>query len=509
MKELFFAAVLAAGLAFQGATRADDGGSPTSSTLPSVSVTATDPAAFASLSTGAFVVSRERTSGDLNVTLTYSGSASNGVDYATLPTTVKIPDGSHAVALVVQPLNGGDITHTKWVEISIPESATYRVRRDHAAVQIVPNAFENSAPTVSITAPADNTTTAAKTDLTITASASDDKGNPKVSFFANDHFLGALTAPPYSLVWSNVPAGKFALFARAEDAFGKSTVSAAVHVTATNPPVSLGIIKLTLPSAHSSFAAGANIDVAATVTGNSNVTGVAFSANGSAIGSASAAPYSITWSNVAAGSYVLQAKAADSTGGTLISAPIEIRVTNPPPVVTITAPADKTTVSAGANVDLSASATSPNGIANVMFFVDASFVGRITNSPYSLTISNVPPGTHSIRASATDLKGTVGYSSTISLIATNPPGSIAITSPTNNASFTAPATVEIKADAADPNGVRFVVFFVDNRVLRITDHSPYTATAVGLLAGTHVLSADVYDKFGGRTRSDSVTITVQ
>ena len=58
-----------------------------------------------------------------------------------------------------------------------------------------------------ITAPADNTTIAAHTDLTITANASDDKGDPKVSFYANDHFLGSLTAPPYSLVWSNVPAG--------------------------------------------------------------------------------------------------------------------------------------------------------------------------------------------------------------------------------------------------------------------------------------------------------------
>src|SRR5205823_9481222 len=165
----------------------------------------------------------------------------------------------------------------------------------------------------------DNTSIAAKSDLTITASASDDKGTPKVSFFANDHFLGALTAPPYSLVWSNVPAGKYAIFARAEDSFGKSGVSSAVHVTATNPPVAVGSIKLTSPTYGSSFAAGANIDLAASVTGNSTITSVSFLANGNVIGTSTTAPYSLTWSNVAAGRYALRATAVDASGATLTS----------------------------------------------------------------------------------------------------------------------------------------------------------------------------------------------
>src|SRR3954469_12125535 len=267
MKEFLFLLMAGSALLTSNVRAEDDADSDSGSGLPRVSVTASDPVAFGSLSTGAFVLYRNGTNGDLTVTVSYSGTASNGVDYATLPTSVKIPDGFHAVGLTVTPLNAGDLTQNKWVETTIVDADTYDVGREHAVVQIRANGFENNAPEVTITAPTDNSSVAVHTDLTITADASDDTGNPKVSFFANDHFLGSITAPPYSLVWSNVPAGKFALFARAQDAFGKSGVSSAVHITVTNPPAAVGTITLTAPPRGSSFASGANIDLAATVTG--------------------------------------------------------------------------------------------------------------------------------------------------------------------------------------------------------------------------------------------------
>src|SRR5205814_1817829 len=134
MKQLFSILAFASALSFASA-RADtteNSGPDTTAGLPEVSVSASDPVAFGALSTGAFVIHREGATGDLNVTVSYSGSASNGVDYATLPTSVKIPDGFHAVGLTVQPLNGGDLLQNKWVNITIESSDAYMPGRDHA-----------------------------------------------------------------------------------------------------------------------------------------------------------------------------------------------------------------------------------------------------------------------------------------------------------------------------------------------------------------------------------------
>jgi hypothetical protein len=512
MKELLFSFILCSALAapIARAESGSDSDDVAASGLPRVNVTASDPVAFGALSTGAFVVSRSGTTGDLSVTLSYSGTASNGVDFATLPTSVTIPDGSHAVGLTVQPLNGGALTQNKWVTATIVSADTYVKGRNQATVAIRANSFENEAPSVTITAPADNTSILARTDLTIAATASDDKGDPKVSFFANDHFLGSLSAPPYTLVWSNVPAGKFAIFARAEDSFGKSGVSSAVHVTATNPPVAVGSIKLTAPTPDSKFAAGSNIDLAASVTGNTTITSVSFLADGNVVGSATAAPYSMTWSNVVAGKHFLRATAVDASGGTLTSPGVEIFVTNPPPTVTITAPADKTTVDAGSNVDITATASSPNGaIANVMFFADGYFLGKATTTPYSLTWSNVPPGTHRIVAAATDAVGATAKSAAVTITASNTPPTVTLTAPADGATFTAPATIELKADASDSDGLRGVVFWRGNQPVGVSTTAPFTATTKIYAPGTYQFVAEAYDRFGARTKSAPVTVTVK
>src|ERR1041385_5263173 len=148
MKEFLFLLMAGSALLMPNARAHDGTDSDSDSGLPRVSVSASDPVAFGSLSTGAFVLYRDGTSGDLNVTLSYGGSASKGVDYVTLPTTVKIPDGFHAVGLTVTPINGGDLTQSKWVEATIVDADTYSAGREHATVQIRANAFENEAPEV-------------------------------------------------------------------------------------------------------------------------------------------------------------------------------------------------------------------------------------------------------------------------------------------------------------------------------------------------------------------------
>jgi glucose/arabinose dehydrogenase len=92
--------------------------------------------------------------------------------------------------------------------------------------------------------------------------------------------------------------------------------------------------------------------------------------------------------------------------------------------------------------------------------------------------------------------------------AANVPPTVTIDSPTNNASFTAPAVVPIIATANDSDGsVTNVAFFDGSTFLGGTNNTPYTVTA-SLAAGPHALTAVATDNLGLSTTSTVVNVTV-
>ena len=92
---------------------------------------------------------------------------------------------------------------------------------------------DNTPPAVSITNPANNATVARKSNVTITATASDNVGVTRVEFFVNGALQCTDTAAPYSCVW-RVPGAMnkpYQLQARAFDLAGNQGTST-VQVTA-------------------------------------------------------------------------------------------------------------------------------------------------------------------------------------------------------------------------------------------------------------------------------------
>lgn len=95
---------------------------------------------------------------------------------------------------------------------------------------------DTTAPTVSVTAPADGATVSGT--VTISANASDDIGVAGVQFLINDVAAGSEdTVAPYSVNWttSSGPDGPYRIGARARDAAGNATY-AEVAVTVANTP---------------------------------------------------------------------------------------------------------------------------------------------------------------------------------------------------------------------------------------------------------------------------------
>ncbi len=99
--------------------------------------------------------------------------------------------------------------------------------------------------------------------------------------------------------------------------------------------------------------------------------------------------------------------------------------------VTITNPLDGAQFAAPANILIQADATTSTGIvSSVEFYSNDSLIGQTTNSPYSMTWSNVGPGIYTLSAAATNSLGFWDLSPDVQVAVTGPPAQIVVT-PTN------------------------------------------------------------------------------
>jgi len=99
-------------------------------------------------------------------------------------------------------------------------------------VVIPPNSGDTTPPTVSITAPVNNTSVTKKSTVTLSATASDNVGVTTVAFFVNGTLTCSATTPPYTCAWK-VPAAPnrtYQLQAKAYDAQANIGTSSTITV---------------------------------------------------------------------------------------------------------------------------------------------------------------------------------------------------------------------------------------------------------------------------------------
>ncbi len=211
------------------------------------------------------------------------------------------------------------------------------------------------------------------------------------------------------------------------------------------------------PTNNESFNAHADILLHAVAT-DSNIVGfVQFFSNGAFIGGTTN-PFSITWTNVSAGSYALTALATDSAGHNATSPPVNITVgngtntvgngTNTPPTpftVTILYPSNGQTYAAPAYIPLRSSVVDTNAVESVQYFASTNLIGTAQGSPFELTWSNVPAGSYTLTAVATDAQGNKATSGNVNITVdngTNTVGNGTNQAPTVNIFATDPVAVQ-------------------------------------------------------------------
>jgi hypothetical protein len=315
----------------------------------------------------------------------------------------------------------------------------------------------NRAPTVAISTPSAGTAYKAPAAVTITATASDSDGSvARVDFYAGSSRIGSDSASPYSVMWNDVPAGKYALKAVAHDDQGASATSTTVEITvgSNQPPT----VTLTSPQQNASFTAPASVTMTASASDlDGTISKVEFFAGSTSVGSDSTSPYSIAWNNAAAGAYTLSAKAWDNSGASMISAGVNISIgsANKPPTVSLTAPTTGATFTAGTTITLAATASDSDGtVAWVDFYAGSTLIGSDPTNAYSATWSNVPAGSYTLKAVARDNSGATASSSsvsiTVSTVSSTLPRAVMFSASADHATVTY-YTVEVFKGGANPS----------------------------------------------------------
>ena len=87
--------------------------------------------------------------------------------------------------------------------------------------------------------------------------------------------------------------------------------------------------------------------------------------------------------------------------------------------------------------------------------------------------------------------------------------SVSLTSPTNNATFNAPASITINANSSDADGnVTKVEFYNGATKIGEDASAPYSFTWSNITAGTYSISAKTFDNLGASTTSSAVNVKV-
>ncbi len=120
--------------------------------------------------------------------------------------------------------------------------------------------------------------------------------------------------------------------------------------------------------------------------------------------------------------------------------------------------------------------------------------------------AGIPAGSYQLAVVA---NGIASQSVAFTVGSSNQAPTVALTSPANNAVFTAPAQVTLNATASDADGTVSKVEFYSGTTLLGTDTTaPYSFTWANVAAGSYALTAKAYDNANATTTSTAVNIVV-
>jgi subtilisin family serine protease/chitodextrinase len=194
-----------------------------------------------------------------------------------------------------------------------------------------------------------------------------------------------------------------------------------------------------------------------------------------------------------------------------------------PPTIELSSPYDGMTYPTYSSVVLQANASDSDGVVSrVDYYVDGKLIDSAQASPYTAHWYATEVGEYTLTGVATDNTGMTTTSRPIKITINetiipepeptptpNQAPTVSLTSPSNGATYNAPATMTISANASDTDGtVSKVQFYSNNQLIGTATASPYSIAWNNVAAGSYTLQAIVTDNGGIAVGSQVISIKI-
>jgi len=321
--------------------------------------------------------------------------------------------------------------------------------------------------------------------------------------------LGELIAYMWELPeTSSHPTNGWPMFLHDSQRSGRLALLEHVNQTDDIPPST----SITSPSDTSTVSGTVNVSVS--VSDNIGVSKVELYRNNVLVGTKTSSPYIFTWDTTQEenGQYTLQSKAYDEADNTGISSLITVNVSNDitTPMVSITSPADASTVTA--SVDVTVSASDNVGVSIVELYRNDVLVGTKTSGPYIFTWDTTQEdnGQYTLQSKAYDEANNTGISSLITVNVNNDniAPMVSITSPSDSSTVT--GLVDVTVSTSDNVGISKVELYRNDVLVGTKTSGPYIFTwdTTHEENGQYKLQSKAYDEANNAGISSLITVTV-
>jgi hypothetical protein len=215
--------------------------------------------------------------------------------------------------------------------------------------------------------------------------------------------VGSSTNFPFTVVLTNVLAGSYVLSADAVDIYGGiAATPAPVQFFVRNPPV------LTRKPADASLPPETSVTLEASVDANGPaISRVLFFVNGAELGEDSEAPFSQDFQTNLLGDYSFTAVAMSSSGQSLTSAPVALRISIPEtirPTITITSSPPNYLRTNFPDIFLSGKASDDQGLDHVEYQVNGGRTNPASGTTDWSLVAHLVPGANTVRVRSVDLR---------------------------------------------------------------------------------------------------------
>jgi len=368
------------------------------------------------------------------------------------------------------------------------------------------NVVVNVPPTISLDAPADNAVIAEGQNIVFEVNAADADGTvQKVDYLNGNELLASVTEAPFSYTLTQAAVGTYEIKAIVYDDYNITAESNTINITVNAKPQ----ITITSPTNNTVVPFGESVNFTVDVSdSDGSVDRVVYFNGDTQLGESTAAPFSYTWENPAAGTYSVRAIVYDDNNASSISENITV-IVNQLPEVSLLRPEQGDSFEVGQVITIEAAASDADGsIQRVEFILDGVKIGEDRTAPYIYNIGNLELGTYELVVNAIDDRGAVSSTEPFSIVLNFLP-TVQITSPTSGISVEAGTVIDLEVEVADQDGdVVKVEYYSNDLLIATVEEAPFSFSWTDAPTGMQEITAHAYDDKNGKTVSEKVTVNV-